>query len=172
MSSDAEGYYRNDSHWDVFDAPMAYREARERQDSRWEVIDTTKKSNRDKAWENADQSTSQKSRTKWDLRTDADKNIKLVKIEANCDTSAADSEGNAKEEDAEEEEKEEPIDAQVREMMRLIDNKNNGTVTFPEFLETINLKVMQDAASQSVIGKMLSGTEWKLARLEQKVPRN
>ena len=119
------------SKWDMFDLPTA----RKRRESRWDAFDQNlfaevrrRSSICDIAPDQENSAISPK------------KNLMSIVKETNT------------EEDKTRIEEEERQNAIIREMMGLIDRTNTGMVEFPEFIETITVKILKDAVTAKFKG--------------------
>ena len=122
---------KRESRWDVFEAP-----AKQKMESKWDVFDNNIFS------EICPSCTH-------DINTEMENTIKGRKKSVSYSTTTqmptqmktkCEAEGHQRENI-------------IGEMMSLIDHRNTGMVEFPEFIETITLKVWQDAITVGYRGK-------------------
>ena len=119
------------SKWGMFDFPSA----RKRRESRWDLFDE-------------------------DVFAEVRRRSSICDIAPDQDNSSMIQKNNlssfVKETSAEDEKaKLEEVDKQntvIREMMGLIDRTNTGIVEFPEFIETITVKILKDAVTAKLRG--------------------
>ena len=120
------------SKWDMFDFPGA----RKRRESRWDAFDQNLFAEVRRRSSICDIAPDQENYAK----TPQKNLISIVK-----ETST--------EEDKTRIEEEERQNAIIREMMGLIDRTNTGMVEFPEFIETITVKILKDAVTAKFKGE-------------------
>ena len=127
---------RRESKWDMFEAPV-----RHRRESKWnELIDAT----------NLFSEFIPRRTSICDMNPDLESRQKSLK--ATKDVTFSTTQPENVEAEAKMIAEEEKQAAVIGEVMSLIDRRETGTVEFPEFIETIMLKILQDAVTAGVRG--------------------
>ena len=121
---------RRESRWDVFDHPLKHR-----RESAWDVLDT-----------NLFSHLLERSGT-CDMSPEINDSTNVTKKDVSF---TADQTNNGMESKIAS--KQDYQDTIIQEMMSLIDRTDTGVVEFPEFIETITVKILQDAVSAGFRG--------------------
>ena len=126
---------RRDSKWDMFEYST-----KQRRESKWDVFDTNLFSNNfgNRKMSIYDEESS-------DIGSSKEVSKRDVRFAANTESKVSDSQ--VKEED----DKQASI---IKEIMGLIDRTNTGMVEFPEFIETITVKILKDAVTAGFRGML------------------
>ena len=123
---------------------MQCRFRRGRRESKWEMFDAPAKQRRGSKWDAFDSnifSPNQSRSSIYDMNSDIEHAMKVPKKDVSFSSTQTSRSMESK--IGEEGDKREDI---IGEMMSLIDHRNTGMVEFPEFIETITVKILQDAA--------------------------
>ena len=124
---------RRDSKWDMFEYST-----KQRRESKWDVFDTNLFSNNF-----GNSKTSIYDEESSDIGSSKEVSKRDVRFAVNTEYKVSDSQ--VKEED----DKRASI---IKEIMGLIDRTNTGMVEFPEFIETITVKILKDAVTAGFRG--------------------
>ena len=123
---------RRDSKWDMFEYSTKRRE------SKWDVFDTNLFSNNF-----GNRKTSIYDEESSDMGSSKEVSKRDVRFAVNTESKISDSQVK------EENDKQASI---IKEIMGLIDRTNTGMVEFPEFIETITVKILKDAVTAGFRG--------------------
>ena len=122
---------RRESRWDVFDHPLKHR-----RESAWDVLDNNLFSQ------------FLRRSSKSDVSPEIGNSINVTKKDVSFTTNQPNNDIESKISN------EEDNQAQIiSEMMSLIDHTDTGMVEFPEFIEAITVKILQDAVSAGFRGE-------------------
>ena len=124
---------RRDSKWDMFEYST-----KQRRESKWDVFDTNLFSNNF-----GNRKTSIYDEESSDIGSSKEVSTRDVRVAVNTEYKVSDSQIR------EEDDKRASI---IKEIMGLIDRTNTGMVEFPEFIETITVKILKDAVTAGFRG--------------------
>ena len=124
---------RRDSKWDMFEYST-----KQRRESKWDVFDTNLFSNNF-----GNSKTSIYDEESSDIGSSNEVSKRDVRFAVNTESKVSDSQVR------EEDDKRASI---IKEIMGLIDRTNTGMVEFPEFIETITVKILKDAVTAGFRG--------------------
>ena len=124
---------RRDSKWDMFEYST-----KQRRESKWDVFDTNLFSNNF-----GNRKTSIYDEESSDIGSSKEVSKRDVRFAVNTESKVSDSQVR------EEDDKQASI---IKEIMGLIDRTNTGMVAFPEFIETITVKILKDAVTAGFRG--------------------
>ena len=118
--------------------------------SKWDMFDVQAKKRKESRWDVFDQNVFSDVRRRSSI-CDIAPDLEYPSKSPTKDLSSIVDETNIKQ-DADTHQEEEKQNAIIREMMNLIDRTNTGMVEFPEFIETITVKILKDAVTANFRG--------------------
>ena len=121
--------------------------------SKWDMFDIQAKKRKDSRWDVFDQNVFADVRRRSSI-CDIAPDLEYPSKSPTKDVTFSIKETNTKE-DADRHQEEEKQNTIIREMMNLIDRTNTGMVEFPEFIETITVKILKDAVTVNFRGLLI-----------------